>query len=113
MKKLMMLLAAGGLALGLVALTPEPAEAGKGWRGGHYGKAWRGGRYWRGPRYAYRGWRGPRYGYRGWRGYGWGWGGVGVWAPGVAVVVGPRWGGCWRPGWGYVPCRRWGWGWGY
>ena len=111
MKKLMMVLAAGGLAFGLVALTPAPADAGKGWKGGHYGKAWRGGRGWRGPRYAYRGWRGPRYRYRGWRGYGWG--GVGVWAPGVGIYVGgPR--RCWQPGWGYVPCRRWGgWGWGY
>ena len=91
MKKLMMVLAAGGLAFGLVALTPAPADAGKGWKGGHYGKAWRGG--------------------RGWRGYGWG--GVGVWAPGVGIYVGgPR--RCWQPGWGYVPCRRWGgWGWGY
>jgi len=112
MKKLMMLLAAGGLAFGLVALAPAPADAGKGWRGGHWhGKAWRGHRGWRGPRYAYRGWRGPRY--RGWRGAGWGWGGVGVWAPGVGIYVGgPR--RCWQPGWGYVPCRRWGgWGWGY
>jgi hypothetical protein len=113
MKKFMMLLAAGGLALGLVALTPEPADAGKGWRGGHYGKAWRG---WRGPRYAYRGWRGPRYGYRGWRGYGWGgygWGGW--WGPAVGIYIGPGWYGrrCWSPRWGYVPCRY-GYGyWGY
>jgi hypothetical protein len=108
MKKLMMLLAAGGLALGLVALTPAPADAGRGWHGGHWhGGGWRGGRWgYRG----YRGWRGPRYGYRGWRGYGWG--GVGVWAPGVGIYIGPgrR---CWQPGWGYVPCRRWGYGWGY
>lgn len=107
MKTLMMLFAAGGLALGLVALTPAPADAGHGWRGGgHWNGGWRGGRGWRGPRYVNRGWGGPRY--RGWRGGGWGGGGVRVWAPGVAISVGPR--GCWQPGWGYVPCRRWGWG---
>jgi hypothetical protein len=102
MKTLMALLFAGGLALGLVALLPAPAEAGRGWHGGHWhgggwrGAHWRGGRNWHGRRYAWRG--GTR-----WRG-GWGWG----WGPGVNVYVGGR--RCWDPVWGRVPCRwnRWG-----
>ncbi len=125
MKKLITVVAAT-LALVLVAFTPDPASAGRGWKGGHWhvghwrgGGHWRGPRYanrgWGGPRYAYRGWRGPRYayrgwgGYRGWRGYGWGWGGVGVRAPGVAINIGGYGRRCWSRAYGYYPCRyRWG-----
>jgi len=112
MKKLVIFLAAV-FALALVAFTPDPASAGKGWRGGHWhGGGWYG-RGWRGPRVGYRGWRrGPHWGYAGWggpryRGRGWG-RGVYVRAPYVNVTVGPRYGrGCWDPYWGRVPCRRW------